>query len=286
MIGIRGSSMVRYSFAAPILIALTIAASAFLPAQIITPDSWDRDAGLPFSSSERLVFSVHWDPPWYLFFLPTMEAGEADIQLMGETAYKDRKALKITFKVRSSGTLVNLAGVKVEDDFIYLTDLENLCTLSVSKKMHEGKRKREINVVYFPDTQRLYIHEVDTAVVPPKIKKNEFKDGIPKCVKDPFSALYFVRLKPLAKGQVHRLMIGDNDKVAEVQSIVEEQEVVETVLGKVVAWRINTVALLGGLFREGGQFRIWLSADERKIPVQFEAKVKLGKVVGKLKLLQ
>ena len=41
--------------------------------------------------------------------------------------------------------------------------------------------------------------------------------------------------------------------------------------------------VISSLFKEGGQFWIWLSADERKIPVQFEVKVKLGKVMGKLK---
>jgi len=40
---------------------------------------------------------------------------------------------------------------------------------------------------------------------------------------------------------------------------------------------------MGGLFKEGGQFRLWVSADQRKVPLQFEVKVSLGKVVGKLK---
>ena len=40
---------------------------------------------------------------------------------------------------------------------------------------------------------------------------------------------------------------------------------------------------MGGLFKEGGQFKIWFSADEKKVPVQFEVKVKLGRVFGELK---
>jgi hypothetical protein len=45
---------------------------------------------------------------------------------------------------------------------------------------------------------------------------------------------------------------------------------------------VNTVAVFGGLFKNGGQFRMWLSADNRKIPVKFEAKISLGKVTGSL----
>ncbi len=81
-------------------------------------------------------------------------------------------------------------------------------------------------------------------------------------------------------------MVGDNDRVKEIETQVEKRETVETPKGKYDAWKLNTVSILGGLFKDGGQFKIWLSADERKIPVQFEAKVSLGKVSGKLKEVQ
>jgi hypothetical protein len=49
---------------------------------------------------------------------------------------------------------------------------------------------------------------------------------------------------------------------------------------------MNTVALMGGLFKDGGQFKIWLSVDRRKLPLQFEVNVSLGKVVGKLRRIE
>jgi len=70
-----------------------------------------------------------------------------------------------------------------------------------------------------------------------------------------------------------------------VESRVENRERITTPVGEFDAWQIRTTALMGGLFKEGGQFRIWLSADKRKLPLQFEIKVKLGKVLGKLKQL-
>ena len=89
-----------------------------------------------------------------------------------------------------------------------------------------------------------------------------------------------------ALGDSHRSIVGDNDRIKEIETQVEKRETVETPKGKYDAWKLNTVSILGGLFKDGGQFKIWLSADERKIPVQFEAKVSLGKVSGKLKELQ
>ncbi len=237
----------------------------------------------PFTPGEKVVFRVVWNPPWYLFFFPTMEAGEVEVRSVPEPEYRGRKAMKIVFNARSSGTFANLVGMKVDDESVYISDAETLCTLEATERIREGKRKRDVHVDYFPDQGRLHIHEVDLAVVPNKVTKDEYKEYFPKCAKDVFSALLEVRRQDFRLGMVHKTALVNADKVKEVQAIVEKKEVVSTPMGRFEAWRVNTVALLGSLFREGGQFRIWLTADGRKLPVQFEAKVRLGKVTGRLK---
>ncbi|HYK91512.1 MAG TPA: DUF3108 domain-containing protein [Acidobacteriota bacterium] len=237
----------------------------------------------PFSAGEKLLFRIEWNPPWFLFFLPVMEAGEVEVQLVRELQYQGRKAIEIRFKAHSSGTFVNLVGIKVDDESVYISDAATFCTMEATEKIREGQRKRDINVIYLQDSNRLHIREVDLGVIPNKIRKDEYKEGIPKCVKDVFSALLSIRLRDFSLGMVEKTQVGNADRVKEVQSVVEKKEVVSTPMGRYESWRLNTVALLGSLFREGGQFRIWLTADERRLPVQFEAKVRLGKVTGKLK---
>ena len=80
--------------------------------------------------------------------------------------------------------------------------------------------------------------------------------------------------------------IGDDKKIKEVQSRVEDQEIIQCAAGTFPAWKVNTASLMGGLFKEGGQFNIWISADARKLPVQFEARMHLGRAFGKLKAVQ
>jgi len=246
-------------------------------------DETAQAGSTPFSIGERLLFDVEWDPPWYLFFLPSMKAGEIDLQLEGEVQHNDKNALKIVFKANSSGLLTKLAGIKIEDVFVFLAEPETFCSLKASKKIREGKRKRQIDVEYFRDSHQLHIREMDESIVPPELKKDDIKDNIPSCVYDPLSAIYLLRLSPLQTKHVRTFMIGYDDRIKEVESRVEKQEKVKTPAGEFTAWRIRTTALLGGLFKEGGQFRIWFSADERRLPLQFEIKVKLGKVLGKLK---
>jgi hypothetical protein len=237
----------------------------------------------PVPVGERLVYSIYWDPPWYMFFLPNMYAGDAEVEIVGNAEYKGQRAMKIVFEVNSSGMLAKLSGMKIEDKFTFLSEPETFCTLQVSKKIREGKRKRQIDVEYLRDTRQLHIREYDETVAPPELKKDDLKEDIPSCVQDPLSALYFLRRFPLHPDFKRKSLVGHDDVVKEVESRVEKLDALEAISGKVPAWRLKTVALMGGLFKRGGQFKIWLSADDRQVPLQFEVKVSLGRVLGKLK---
>jgi hypothetical protein len=269
---------------------LALIAACVLPAisatLLLSQEGAAEAPPLPFRIGERLIYTIKWDPPWYLFFLPTMEAGEADLQLVGETDYQNKKLMKIILKAHSSGSLAKLAGMSVEDEFVFFSEPTTFCTLAVSQKIREGKRKRHIDIEYFPEDHTLHFREMDESVTPARLKRDVTKSDIPSCIRDPFSALYFYRLSPLRQEQAQTFVLGDNDKVKEIQCRVEKQESVEVPAGKFSAWKIATRSLMGGLFKEGGQFRIWLSADDRKVPVQFEVRVRLGRVLGKLKSQQ
>jgi len=212
-----------------------------------------------------------------------MDAGEAVVHLTGETEHSGQKALEVRFTANSSGALVRMANMKIEDEFVFLTEPGRFCTYRVSQKIREGKRKRQIDVQYLRDTRQLHILEIDEAPVPPIVKKDETKDNIPECVHDPFSALYVFRQSELRSGFARTLLMGNDDKVKEIRAVVEKQEAIQTDSGKEPAWRVSIAALMGGLFKEGGQFKIWFSADEKKVPLQFEVRVKIGRVLGRLK---
>ncbi len=236
-----------------------------------------------FAVGERLVYHVDWNPPWYLFFLPPMDAGEATLSLSEGTPYRGRKTHTIVFTARSSGALAKLTGINVDDRFEYSSDAESFCTYSVIKKEREGKRMRDIDYVYHPEDRKLHLREIDVSMQPKKVLRDQDYEGIPPCVQDLFSALYALRRKQLEVGSSAQVLVGENEVVKEVAVHVEKRERVSTPAGNFDTWQVNTVAIIGGLFKGGGQFRMWLSADDRRMPVKFEAKVYIGKVTGVLK---
>jgi len=233
-------------------------------------------------TGETLVYSIKWDPPWYMFFLPKMEAGELTFNFHGIDEYRGKPAVKIVVEARSSGTLARLADMKVEDEFIFYSNPETLCAEGSVSKIREGKRRRLLELEYFQDERKLHFRAFDESVTPPSLQRDVTKTDLPPCVRDPFSTLYFYRTLPLAKGYDKSFTVGNDDKVLEVRTRIENQDSVETPAGKFAAWKIRTDALSGGLFNQNGDFRIWVSADESKAPVRFEAKVRLGNVLGVL----
>jgi Protein of unknown function (DUF3108) len=229
-----------------------------------------------------LRYKVVWDPPWYLFFLPQMEAGELRLSLGKTTSYGQKPAAPVSFEARSSGTLASLTGVDVEDTFESLVDPATLCTYTVTKRVREGKRKRNIDVTYYPEARRLHILETDVAKSPSHVNKDKFVEDIPSCVHDVFAAIYALRRTDLHVGSRCQWVLGNDDSIKKVETQVVKSEIIQGHAGPVRSLRIETVALLGGLFREGGQFRIWLSEDARRLPVRFEIQVKLGRAYGRL----
>jgi len=234
-------------------------------------------------AGETLVYAFKWDPPWYMFFLPKMEAGELIFRFLGIDEYRGKPAVKIVIEARSSGTLAKLADMKVEDEFIFYSDPETLCAKGSISKIREGKRKRLLELEYFQDERKLHFRVYDESTTQPSLQKDIIKTDIPPCVRDPFSTLYFYRTLPLAKGYEKSIAVGNDDKVLEVRTRIENRESVAAPDGKTAAWKIRTDALRDGLFSQDGEFRIWMSDDERKAPIRFEAKIRLGNVLGVLK---
>jgi hypothetical protein len=264
----------------PVLFFLIVFLTGSLVSQDENPQIGSPDY-LASKTGERFTYAVKWDPPWYLFFLPSMEAGELEIDMAGVSKFKEKPAFKIVIHARSSGMLSKLAGMNVDDEFVYFTDFR--CAKGATGKIREGKRKRQSSLEYFAEEQKLHFIELDEAINPPKIKKDVTKFNIPACVQDPISALYSLRNSQLELGHVQTFTIGNDDKIKQVSTYVEAKTSVNTPMGSFQCWKVRADALKDGLFKEGGQFRIWISSDDNKVPVQFEAKVSLGRVLGVLK---
>jgi hypothetical protein len=102
---------------------------------------------------------------------------------------------------------------------------------------------------------------------------------------DVLSAIYFIRTQPLQVGKSLEIFIGDGGRVYQVPIRVVEKKRMKTIVG-----RVDVVKVEPDLFgpdrlidNEKGQFSIWITDDNRRIPVVAKLKTDYGTFDIKLK---
>ena len=104
-------------------------------------------------------------------------------------------------------------------------------------------------------------------------------------LQDVLSAIYFIRTQHLEVGKTFEVFIGDGGRVYTIPVKVVEKKRMKTVLGRVDVLRVNP-ELFGPnrlIDSEKGEFSIWITDDERHIPVAGKVKVDFGTFDIKLK---
>ena len=104
-------------------------------------------------------------------------------------------------------------------------------------------------------------------------------------LQDVLSAIYFIRTQSLQVGKSFDIFIGDGGRVYKVPVHVKEKKRMKTILGRVDVVRIEP-ELFGPdrmIDEEKGQFSLWLTDDQRRVPVVAKLKTDYGTFDIKLK---
>ena len=229
----------------------------------------------PFAHAERLRYEVYWKP---LFLLPAFKAGELDFRTE-ETTYQKRPVYKVMAEVRSSGRLADVAGLDVRDYFESIFDRETFRSYRLVKKIREGKRQRDFELLFDYPGDRLQLREEDVTVQPARQLKNLTIPNIDEPLADVVSVFYVGRLRAMETGDKYFINLVDEGDSKRIEFSVAKTETIKTPIGSFSAIRINTN---GRIFNKGGNLRVWYSTDASRIPVKFEADVAFGKVYGAL----
>lgn len=103
---------------------------------------------------------------------------------------------------------------------------------------------------------------------------------------DVVSALYFLRTKDLAVGKVFDFRVAEMGKDILVRAKVTKEEEINTKLGKFMTYVVKPTFSVNGHWKQKGEVTLWLTKDQYKAPIQFEAKIKVGTIRGKLNSLK
>lgn len=144
--------------------------------------------------------------------------------------------------------------------------------------LKEGRHRRDKELIFAHSIRKVtYINHL----------KNETKEfDISNSTFDPLSSLYYIRKLSLEVGKSVFIDIFDSKKLYKAEVQVLKKETIKTPAGKFKTILIRPILQTEGIFSRKGDMLIWLSDDEKKIPVMLKAKVPVGSVKAVLVKMQ
>ncbi|MBL8173493.1 MAG: DUF3108 domain-containing protein [Bryobacterales bacterium] len=167
---------------------------------------------------------------------------------------------------------------KVNDDYRVLFD-SGYCVSNIHLASQEGSRRRDTKVTFNRQTKKSHYLERDL------IKNNtvlEKELDTADCVQDIVAALARLRATKLAPGQSATFPMSDGKKMVQGKIDAQEKELVKTPSGEYQTIRYEAHLFNDVLFRRKAKLYVWLTEDDRKLPVQI--RVRLGFPVGTITL--
>ncbi|MBI4654823.1 MAG: DUF3108 domain-containing protein [Nitrospirae bacterium] len=212
------------------------------------------------STPEKLIYSIYWSG---------IKAGNAywDINNTADGAVITSRAMSADF--------ISLF-YKV-DDFIQSTLYQNGYPKNYKIKLREGRHRRDKEVSFGNNengSQKIIYHN--------KLSNETIEFKSEKKVFDSLSGFYEIRKKDLWVGRSEYMEIFDNKKFYSVEVQVLRKEKIMVPAGEFDTIVIKPILQSEGIFMRKGDIYIWLTDDEKKVPVMMKSKVKAGSFTVKL----
>ncbi len=145
-------------------------------------------------------------------------------------------------------------------------------------KTSEGRHKKDKSVFFESGPsgkfRKIYYNN--------RLNNTKMEINLEKQVYDPLSGFYEIRKRPLQPGISEYLNIFDSKKLWNVEVQVLGKEYIKVPAGNFDTIIIKPLLSSEGIFSKKGEMHIWLTNDEKRIPVMVKSKIKIGNFVAKL----
>ncbi len=213
-------------------------------------------------ASETLNYSVEWK---------LIEAGKAVVS-SAATTVQGAPGSQLEVKLNSVGLVSRLYKV---DNLYRVSTTGDFCATEVFAKSNEGSRRRETRIAF--DSSRNKASYLEQDLVKNSVVLQKEID-VPACAYDIMGGLFRLRHQQIPLGHFIDLPMSDGKKFVKVKVEAQEREKVKTPAGTFQAIRYEAFIFNNQLFARKARMFIWISDDERRLPVQI--RVRLGLAVG------
>jgi hypothetical protein len=226
---------------ARVAIALALASSAIAQDRL---QQGGAPARLPFGVGELLEYNIR----------AAFATGSAKLEIVSLDTVRGRPAMHAQFTVHGGIPLF-----RVNDRYDTWFDPTNVSTLRYHEDVHSGSYERRRRYEFYPE-RGLYIEGADTVTTAERPV-------------DQASVFYLIRtlnLRPGLDTSFNNYFMLDRNPI---RIIVLGREKVKVPAGEFDAIVVRPIIKAKGIFAEGGDARVWISDDDRRIVLQIKAKI-------------
>jgi hypothetical protein len=191
------------------------------------------------------------------------------MEVKSETILDGRKFFRFIVTGRSTGLVDKL--YRVNDVAQSVFDPQIMQSLTYDLSENYGKKKRHRDLAF---------DHVSNTVVSRLNNDPPETFAIPEQVQDVLSSLYYIRtMEEFGTGKTFVFDVYDGGKIWSVEVYTLGREKVKTSAGNFDTVKIKTYPKYKGVFMDKGEVFIWLTDDERKVPVLMKSRLAVGSFV-------
>lgn len=215
---------------------------------------------MPFSGGENVGFSMFYGPiPAGIGFLTvTMDSVDGDSLYHVSSVMRTNRFFSFFYKI--------------DDRMDSFFTPDSFLSIKFTKSIREGSHEE--------NSSCHFLHEDGIAI---------YSDGdtveLARNSRDYLASLYYVRNMDLVENREIVLVNHTGKKNYELKVKVIGREKLRTPLSDFQCVVVDLISESDGIFSQGS-LRVWLTDDERKIPVQLKAKVSIGSITAVLRKLE
>ena len=201
-------------------------------------------------------------------------AGEATLEVLPVETGNGTKVYHFVMTSKTTPFIDNF--YKVRDRVDAYADEKMTRSVYYKKKQHEGKTQRDVVVTFDWEKMEAQYSNYGQKREPISLMPGSF---------DPLSILYYVRLQEMKENAVFKRPVTDGKKCVIGIGTVTKRETIKLKSGTYDTYLLEPeLKHIGGVFEKSknAKLKVWITADQRRIPVKVQSKVVVGHFIAEL----
>jgi len=209
-----------------------------------------------------------------------VSAGDTTMEVKPFAEVNGRRAYHFYSEMKSSAVFSMF--YKVDDYCESFLDYEEMVPLNFTLSATETKQIKEVRQ-FFDWKNRKADYWERRVTKEDGVQEKKRSWDLEPYSQNIYTAVQYIRTFQLQDGKTYIYHVSDDGRTWDVKATVLRREILKTDLGNFKSVVIKPEVFTEGILKPMGEVLFWYSDDDRKFPIKFESKIKIGKVIGYLK---